>query len=275
MSDDDDDDDEDDSEYEERLQEEAERRQKEHRRQVEQRAREEARRQEEQRAQEERRRRRHSTIYHDNNDAILVTERPPRRRTDASIQRNEYHLGKDAATTRALDSVEAYQQKIRGSDQPLSEQVHKVAKQRALRGPTESDRKTRISQSNRTAVTNGNSNGEIRLRVDASAPLSLAFNGDMEGRTLQINPTEDGMADIIIGGQRGEDDVYRSEKGSARGNRNSMSAGSARREAEEVSVRSGRSSQGRRDREVESRRERDRDVDRRPLRRQAQTRYNY
>ncbi|KAK7192119.1 uncharacterized protein CC84DRAFT_1178595 [Paraphaeosphaeria sporulosa] len=222
--------------------------------------------------QEERRLRRRSKVYRaDEDDAIVVTERPARRRTDASVKRAEYVVGKE--TARVMDDVEAYQQRTRGNYEPLSEQVHKIAKQRASRVPSDPDRKTRISQSARTTVTNGNNNGEIRLRVDASAPLSLSFNGDMEGRTLQINPAEDGMADIVIGGQRGEDDVYRSERGSVRGSRKSMIAGSARREAEEVSVKSGRSSQGRRDREVEieSRRDRDRDAERRPLRRQ--TRY--
>lgn len=58
------------------------------------------------------------------------------------------------------------------------------------------------------------SNGEIRLRVDASAPLSLSFNGDMEGRTLQINPAEDGLADIIISGPGVKDEKNaRSESG--------------------------------------------------------------
>lgn len=236
--------------------------------------------------QEERRLRRRSKVYRaEEDDAIIVTERPARRRTDASIKRAEYAVGRE--TARVVDDVEAYQQRTRGNYEPLSEQVHKAAKQRASRVPTDPDRKTRISQSARTTVTNGNNNGEIRLRVDASAPLSLSFNGDMEGRTLQINPAEDGMADIVIGGQRGEDDVYHSERGSVRGSRNSMIAGSARREAEEVSVKSGRSSQGRRERErevesrrerererereVDSRRDRDRDAQRRPVRRQ--TRY--
>ncbi|KAF1969478.1 hypothetical protein BU23DRAFT_239666 [Bimuria novae-zelandiae CBS 107.79] len=222
------------------------------------------------REQEERRRRRRSTVYQNDDDQIIVTERPSRRRPDVSIKHDDYMKG--TATAKAMDDVEAYQRGVRGTDEPISEQVHKVAKQRASRVASDPDQKTRISQSARTTVTNGN-NGEIRLRVDASAPLSLSFNGDMEGRTLQINPAEDGMADIVIGGQRGEDVEYRSERGSVRGNRNSMIAGSARRDAEEASVKSGRSSQGRREREVESRR--DRDVDRRPLRRTTQTRYNY
>jgi hypothetical protein len=176
-----------------------------------------------------------------------------------------------------MNAVEAYQQQIRGSDIPLTEKVHKVAKQQASRVPSDPDRKTRISQSARTTLTNGTSNGDIRLRVDASAPLSLSFNGDMEGRTLQINPAEDGLADIIISGNRGEENVYRSEKGSiVRSKRNSLIANSARREAEEVSVNSGRSSQGRRQREVREVREVEsrRDVERRPLRRHTQ-KYNY
>ncbi|KAJ4290294.1 hypothetical protein N0V90_010510 [Kalmusia sp. IMI 367209] len=225
--------------------------------------------------QEERRRRRNSRIYRDEgDDAILVAERPPRRRTDASIKRNEY-----TETRKVMDDVEAYQQRTRGSYEPLSEQVHKVAKQRAARVPSDPDRKTRISQSARTTMTNGNGNGEIRLRVDASAPLSLSFNGDMEGRTLRIDPAEDGMADIVIGGHRGEDDdyeddVYRSEKSSITGNRKSMVAGAARRNAEESSIKSGRSSHSRQERIVEGRRDRERNREEvRPLRRQTQTRY--
>ncbi|KAI4670459.1 uncharacterized protein J4E79_000741 [Alternaria viburni] len=43
-------------------------------------------------------------------------------------------------------------------------------------------------------------NNEIRLRVDASQPLSLQFefDGDFEGRTMRLVPTEDGMADLVI-----------------------------------------------------------------------------
>lgn len=248
-----------------RAQEEQRRRQEDRRVQEEQR-----RRQEELQAEEDRRRRRRSTVYQDDYDAI-VPERAPRRRADSTVNRIEAPYGN------TINAVEAYQQQIRGSDIPLTEKVHKVAKQQASRVPSDPDRKTRISQSARTTLTNGTSNGDIRLRVDASAPLSLSFNGDMEGRTLQINPAEDGLADIIISGNRGEENVYRSEKGSSvRSKRNSLIANSARREAEEVSVNSGRSSQGRRQREVREVREVEsrRDVERRPLRRHTQ-KYNY
>jgi hypothetical protein len=124
------------------------------------------------------------------------------------------------------------------------------------------DRTTRVGQS---AVANQGGNGEIRLRVDPSAPLSLQFNGDMEGRTLQISPAGNGMADVVIGNSRRKETSYLSERGgtvgkslnsdstrhdilegvservSTLGNRKSLVAGSARRELEEASVRRSRS----------------------------------
>lgn len=205
-------------------------------------------------------------------DAVVVPDRPRRRADTATSmgRRNDY--AEPPKERRAAMDAEAYQQRTRGTNEPLVDTVHKAAKRasRVPSGPSEAgsnrsdDRKTRVSQSARTTVTNGGGNGEIRLRVDASAPLSLQFNGDMEGRTLQINPAEGGMADIVIGSSRGDESTYRSERGSAVGNRKSLIAGSARRDLEESSVRSGRSSQGRREREPEQRR---------PLRRR-QTEYN-
>ncbi|KAI4635842.1 uncharacterized protein J4E87_000799 [Alternaria ethzedia] len=49
---------------------------------------------------------------------------------------------------------------------------------------------------------------EIRLKVDPNAPLSLQFNGDMEGRTMQLVPTEDGMAELVITGGRDDESTY-------------------------------------------------------------------
>jgi len=228
---------------------------------------------------EQKRRNRDSKMYYDERgdrdyreDAVVVPDRPRRRADTATSmgRRNDY--AEPPKERRAAMDAEAYQQRTRGTNEPLVDTVHKAAKRasRVPSGPSEAgsnrsdDRKTRVSQSARTTVTNGGGNGEIRLRVDASAPLSLQFNGDMEGRTLQINPAEGGMADIVIGSSRGDESTYRSERGSAVGNRKSLIAGSARRDLEESSVRSGRSSQGRREREPEQRR---------PLRRR-QTEYN-
>jgi hypothetical protein len=44
--------------------------------------------------------------------------------------------------------------------------------------------------------------GEIRLRADRKAPLSLQFEGDMEGRTLRLVPGENGMTEVVIGSSR-------------------------------------------------------------------------
>ncbi|KAF1970997.1 hypothetical protein BU23DRAFT_570257 [Bimuria novae-zelandiae CBS 107.79] len=54
--------------------------------------------------------------------------------------------------------------------------------------------------------------GEIRLRVDASALLNLAFKGDMEGRTLETIPAEAGYADIVIGRPRRGQNRIRSNR---------------------------------------------------------------
>jgi hypothetical protein len=232
---------------------------------------------------EQKRRNRDSKIYrddledqYDREDAILVSERPrPRADTATSIgRRTEYAV--ESKQRRAAMDAESYQQRTRGTYDPLADTVHRAAKRasRVPSGPSDAgsnrsdDRKTRVSQA-RTTVTNGGANGEIRLRVDASAPLSLQFNGDMEGRTLQIVPAEQGMADIVIGNSRGDENVYRSDKSSVVPTRKALVAGSARRELEEASQYSGRSSQSRRERE----RDAERDRERRPLRRR-QTEYN-
>ncbi|KNG47265.1 quinate transport protein [Stemphylium lycopersici] len=54
--------------------------------------------------------------------------------------------------------------------------------------------------------TGDNGESEVRLRVDANAPLSIQFNGDMEGRTRRMLPAENGMADLVIsGGSKGKE----------------------------------------------------------------------
>lgn len=52
--------------------------------------------------------------------------------------------------------------------------------------------------------TRSDGGDEIRIRVNANAPLSVQFNGDMEGRTLRMVPGENGMAELIISGGRKE-----------------------------------------------------------------------
>jgi hypothetical protein len=172
-----------------------------------------------------------------------------RRQTDTDARHREEQL--------AVAKAEAYQRTMRGSNEPVVDKVHKAAKRvsRVITGPSEaetsrskgSDKASRMSMANRTNVTNS-ANGEIRLRVDASAPLSLQFNGDMDGRTLQIQPLEDGMADIVIGNPGSE---YRNERQNLIGGHRApkaIMASSARRD-EESAERSDRSGHSRRDSE--------------------------
>lgn len=220
--------------------------------------------------------RRHSKVYRD--EGIIMPERR-RRPTDADSQRQRRDrddIVEQPNYREKTNDVEEYLRRTRGSEAPLNDRVHRDAKRasRIPSGPSETgssrsgDKASHVSHSNRSTVTSGGGGGEIRLRVDASQALKLQFNGDMEGRTLEIKPAEDGMADIVIGDARtGNENTYRSERGSIySGSKKSVVAGRterARRDAEESSVRSARSSQSRRTR----------DDERRPLRRKGETVY--
>ncbi|KAI4664120.1 uncharacterized protein J4E79_003621 [Alternaria viburni] len=229
--------------------------------------------------QERKREKRNSKVYYqppaafDDSDeeyesdeavALVVPEAPvpPRHRrpTDAGVRK--------AKESQALDYINSQ----RGTDVPLNDHIHRAAK-RASRVPSMpshsgSSGSDRQSQSNRTAVTS-NGNNEIRLRVDANAPLSLQFNGDMEGRTMQLIPTEDGMAELVISGSRDNESTYHSsERGSNAGDGLAL----VRRKPDENTEGSMRSHRSRR----ESRALRDSYDDRiievqRPLRRRANT----
>jgi hypothetical protein len=54
-------------------------------------------------------------------------------------------------------------------------------------------------RSNLTPMDNTTKN-ELRVRFDRARPLTLQLSGDMEGRTLQLVPAENGFTDIVIGG---------------------------------------------------------------------------
>jgi hypothetical protein len=160
----------------------------------------------------------------------------------------------------------------RGTDAPLIDHVHRAAKKASRvssipshSGSSGSDRQ---SLSNRTAVTS-NGHNEIRLRVDANAPLSLQFNGDMEGRTMQLIPTEDGMAELVISGTRDNESTYQSsERGSISGDHRALVT---RRQAEEMNEGNTRSHRRRRESRVVRDAHDDRIEVQRPLRRRANT----
>ncbi|OAL43834.1 hypothetical protein IQ07DRAFT_616009 [Pyrenochaeta sp. DS3sAY3a] len=236
----------------------------------------------EERAEQKRQQKRASKVYYHQpvvfddygQEEEEEIEEPPmplrsgrRRPTDVEGRRpRERDIETKSKTTAAEDYISAQ----RGSQSTYADQSYKVAKRasRIPSGPSESgsSRDEKQSLSARTVATNANN--EIRLRVDASAPLSLSFNGDMEGRTLQLLPAENGMADIVIGNARGGEDTYHtSERSSIMGNnRRPLIASQARRDAEEMTERSSRSSRSRREnreREIRDDREGPRQVLRR------------
>ncbi|KAF2015614.1 hypothetical protein BU24DRAFT_408813 [Aaosphaeria arxii CBS 175.79] len=206
--------------------------------------------------------------FYEEEPAPQPPQQPLRRRK--TVTEHDSRPSRQAKMQDAVNDIEAYQRQTRGNDVPFNDLTHRAAKRtsRVVRpgddddedGSSHSGGKTRISQSNRTTVTNGN-NGDIRLRIDASNPISLHLPGDMEGRTLQINPAEDGMADIVIANQRDTESTYRSERGSMYGTRRAItSSDQARREAEVQSMRSVRTSNSRREERKPLRRSR-RDIE--------------
>ena len=182
---------------------------------------------------------------------------PPsrRRQTDLDPRR------RDADLEAKKREAEAYQQRSRGDTGPqLTESALKAAKRssRIISGGSDvgsmhskassHDRSSRISQasqSNHTTISNSG-NGEIKMRIDTSTAVNLEFVGDMEGRTIRLNPDPDGdtgFAELVIGAAREKDTAYPNERVSIADK--SSFAGrrlTSRREAEETSVRSRRSS---------------------------------
>lgn len=201
----------------------------------------------------------------------LATRR--RRPTDVDSRKGKERVP-ETKSRRFTQAAEDYISVQRGSRDSYADQTYRAAKRasRIPSGPSEpgssrSNGSDKQSQSNHTAVTNNGSN-EIRLRVDASNPVSLSFNGDMEGRTLQLVPTGDGMADIVIGATRGGESIYRgSDRGSIMGNKRALVVNPRRDAEEEMTERSSRSGRsGREGREVRVARN-DREGERHPLRR--------
>ena len=191
----------------------------------------------------------------DENDAEPVARAPLRRRAiDTESRRRSQRPVEVKQTAEAED----YIMTRRGDRETYADQTYEIAKNRSLRtsgGPSEAESSRSRGSEN---------NGEIRLRIGNDAPVTLSLNGDMEGRTLQLVPIENGMNELVISSSsRGGESTYRSEGGSVRGERKAiMSASQARRDAEEMTERSSQSLRRRRDTRGEQ------DEPRRALRRQ-------
>lgn len=175
----------------------------------------------------------------------------PRRKTESDSRKGKERT---AEIKQKANDAEEYIKSTRGSRDPYADQINKAALKRMSRvsQPSESGSSNSNGSGNRTTMTS-TTNNEIRLRVDGTMPLSLQLSGDMEGRTLQLVPAENGMTDLVIGGNtRSEGTIYRSEKsvsGNKAANRRSIVAGQGRRDIEDASERSTRSTRSRRDRD--------------------------
>ncbi|KAF2032062.1 hypothetical protein EK21DRAFT_110275 [Setomelanomma holmii] len=236
---------------------------------------------------DDRDRRRHMPGGFDDEDDDLEEEERPvarpslrsRRRPDTSDLRMPKERAIETKSKKKEMVAEDYINNTRGAREPIVDEVNRAAK-RASRMPSmpsesgSSNGSGKASQSNRTTMT-GNTNNEIRLRIqNGSAPVNLQISGEMEGRTLQLVPAENGATDLVIGGTRGDETVYHSELGSQRGNnRRSIVAGQGRRDAEEASERSSRTDRSRRDRGETRESRDDRDGRGHVLRRSRNTTY--
>ena len=234
--------------------------------------------------QERRREKRSSKVYYQppaafddseeeyESDVPVVPEAPappPHRRRPTDVDGRKV---KDRVPQKARrDEMKAleYINNQRGTDVPLNDHIHSAAK-RASRVPSIPSHSGSSGSDRHTAVTSNGGN-EIRLRVDANAPLSLQFNGDMEGRTMQLIPGEDGMAELVISGNRDNESAYHgSERDSISGDRKALVT---RRQAEEMTEGSTRSHRVRRESRVVRDSHDDRIEVQRPLRRRANSHY--
>ncbi|RYO30314.1 hypothetical protein AA0113_g2471 [Alternaria arborescens] len=189
---------------------------------------------------------------------------PPRRRRPTDAEGRKVKERAPQKTRRDEMKALEYINSQRGTDAPLNDHIHSAAK-RASRVPSIPSHSGSSGSDRHTAVTS-NGNNEIRLRVDANAPLSLQFNGDMEGRTMRLIPGEDGMAELVISGNPDGG----SEKGSNAGDRKALVT---RRQAEEMNEGSIRSHRSRRESRVVRDSQDDRIEVQRPLRRRANSHY--
>jgi hypothetical protein len=98
----------------------------------------------------------------------------------------------------------------RGSDDPFADQIEKAAlkNSRMLSAYSDSGSSSgkesgkesgKATTPHHTTMSSA-TNDEIRLRTEDLVPTSVQLSGDMEGRTLQLVPAENGMVDLIING---------------------------------------------------------------------------
>lgn len=195
---------------------------------------------------EQRRRNRSSKVYdagrdfereydddEDEDEELDARPLSNRRRRDTDVETRR-RAQRPVEVTKKVDAAENYISAGRGDHDTYADQAYGEARKRSSRvsgGPSEAE-SSRSRGSDKT-------NGEIRLRIGNDAPVTLSLNGDMEGRTVQLVPGENGMNELVISGNPRGETAYHSERGSVR--RAITSASQARRDAEELPERSERS----------------------------------
>ncbi|KZM28303.1 uncharacterized protein EKO05_0000200 [Ascochyta rabiei] len=183
--------------------------------------------------------------FDDDEEEDEPVARAPLRRHETGTESRRRH--QRPVEVRQAADAEDYISAKRGDRETYADQTYEMAKKRSSRtsgGPSEAE----------SSRSKGSDNGgEIRLRIGNDAPVTLSLNGDMEGRTLQLVPIENGMNELVISGNaRGGESTYRSERGSTRGDRRAiMPASQPRREAEEMTERSSQSSRRKRESRVD------------------------
>ena len=176
----------------------------------------------------------------DDEEPEPVTCRPLRRRDrDAESRRRSYR----PVEVRKTDAAEDYINARRSEREILADKSYEFAKS------TSSQVTNRPSEAESGRNGGGDRNNkEIRLRIVNDTPATVQLNGDMDGRTLQIVPAENGMNELVIASSTRRKSTYRSERGTiGEENRAETLASQARRDAEEMTERSSRSSRRRRE----------------------------
>jgi hypothetical protein len=99
------------------------------------------------------------------------------------------------------NNAEEYINSTRGSRETFADQINKAALKRLSRVSEYSDSGVSSSSEDENLPKQTSTvDNEFRVRLDGKAPVNISLSGDMEGRTLQLVPAENGMTDLVIGG---------------------------------------------------------------------------
>ena len=158
---------------------------------------------------------------YDTRDArIIVNNARSNRRNAAEYDRHGVRI--QPATMRMDQKAsQSYHEDIRPArerryrpERKNSNQYLRDGEDRALKDSEEQVKEADVSyfQSGKNQSQIAREPNEVRLKIGASAHFGVHLNGDLEGKSLQIVPAEDGMAELIITGRNKTETSYISEK---------------------------------------------------------------